>query len=182
MAISSYDNDSIEQLQKKITELEKLQERMKNVNSLARKGNKEGLAELGYSDAEIHSFLNPTYSYEKPGYPSWALTNNNQNINRLKKRIGQVKEIQAIEAHTIQLSGGVSIEANTDIQRVQIHFPDKPSSMIRDRLKANGYKWAPTEDAWQRHLTQGALLNAKYVCRELGFTEQAKDAVEAQAA
>ena len=47
---------------------------------------------------------------------------------------------------------------NSEIMRLQFIFDGKPEAEVRDILKQFGFKWAPSQNAWQRQLTG----NAKY--------------------
>jgi hypothetical protein len=47
--------------------------------------------------------------------------------------------------------------------RVQIVFPGKPSSEVRARLKAHGFRWAPSVGAWQRMVSEDARYYAKII-------------------
>jgi len=58
----------------------------------------------------------------------------------------------------IEFAKGDVIE-NYDENRLQIIFPGKPDEATRAKLKRNGFKWAPSQGAWQRQLTG----NARYV-------------------
>lgn len=42
---------------------------------------------------------------------------------------------------------------NTEAMRYQILFDGKPDEEIRSLLKSNGFKWAPSQGAWQRQIT-----------------------------
>ena len=42
---------------------------------------------------------------------------------------------------------------NTDAMRYQIIFDGKPEAEVRTLLKSNGFKWAPSQGAWQRQIT-----------------------------
>ena len=42
---------------------------------------------------------------------------------------------------------------NTEAMRYQIIFEGKPDADVRTLLKSNGFKWAPSQGAWQRQLT-----------------------------
>ena len=41
-----------------------------------------------------------------------------------------------------------------------LFFDEKPTEQQRAQLKANGFKWAPSQDAWQRQLTDNAIYSA----------------------
>ena len=47
--------------------------------------------------------------------------------------------------------------------KLQIYFDDKPSKMVREGLKRDGFHWAPAIMAWQRQLTD----NAKHVAERM---------------
>ena len=57
----------------------------------------------------------------------------------------------------------VEVTENADIMRLQIRFDGKPDSDIRAALKHKGFRWSPSNEAWQRQLTN----NARYALREL---------------
>ena len=52
---------------------------------------------------------------------------------------------------------------NTDNMRLQLIFDGKPEPEVREILKKNGFRWAPSQSAWQRQLTN----NAKYALKEV---------------
>ena len=62
---------------------------------------------------------------------------------------------------------GVKIVENLEINRLQIFFPGKPSAEMRDKLKRGGFRWAPTEGAWQRQLNNSARYAADYALKGL---------------
>lgn len=45
---------------------------------------------------------------------------------------------------------------NHDLDRLQIVFAAKPDESTRRRLKASGWHWSPSEQAWQRKITNAA--------------------------
>lgn len=50
---------------------------------------------------------------------------------------------------------------------VQIVFDGKPEPEVRDLLKRNGFRWAPSQGAWQRQLNNNGIYAAKDVLKEL---------------
>lgn len=63
--------------------------------------------------------------------------------------------------------GSFKVIENADIMRIQIVFDGKPDRAIRDILKENGFRWAPSQGAWQRQLTSNGRYVLKKVVEEL---------------
>ena len=55
---------------------------------------------------------------------------------------------------------GGRVEANTEDNRLQIFFDEKPDKDIREELKGNGFRYAPSAEAWQRQLNDNAIYAA----------------------
>jgi len=122
----------------------------------------ERLRVLGMDDAMIE-----TARQKSPLYESWEFQNLSQNIARLKKRLGQIAaEADRAPAEDVEGEGYRVIE-NTDITRIQIVFDAKPDADVRTILKRNGFRWAPSQDAWQRHLNNNGRHAVKQVLRSL---------------
>ena len=85
-AIFSDDPDATEKLVDKIERLKKRQGVMKRANQLIRKADRDGLADLGFSDETIAKLFNADFT-GRVGFPNYALTNNSANIRRLEKRL-----------------------------------------------------------------------------------------------
>lgn len=58
---------------------------------------------------------------------------------------------------------GGKVEMNVDDDRLQIFYDSKPDEATRQKLKSHGFKWAPSQGAWQRILTKNAVYAAKQV-------------------
>ena len=58
------------------------------------------------------------------------------------------------------------IERNKDINRLQLKFDGKPPQEQREILKKHGFRWSPTQEAWQRQLTPNAEYSIDYVIRD----------------
>lgn len=56
---------------------------------------------------------------------------------------------------------------NNDMMRLQLFFEGVPSAEIRTILKSNGFKWAPSQKAWQRLLNDNALNSLERVKKEI---------------
>lgn len=62
---------------------------------------------------------------------------------------------------------GFKVVENFDMDRVQFVFPDKPSDEERALLKGAAFKWAPSQGAWQRQLTNNAINSARRIIAHL---------------
>lgn len=164
--ISSDDPNALEKLRAKVAKLERLQETMKAANAAIRlKDTEKGdvkLTELGYTPEEIKQLREPDFC-GRVGYPSFELSNNNANIRRIKERIASLEKRQAEPAPEGWEFDGGSVVVNTAENRLQIIFDGKPDGDIRDELKTNGFRWAPSQGAWQRQLTDNALRAARHL-------------------
>jgi hypothetical protein len=135
---------------------------MKRANQLIRKADREGLADLGFSDEAIAKLLIEDFA-GRVGFPNYALTNNSANIRRLEKRLAAIQNAQHDETTEEQFASGVRLVDNVQANRLQIFFPEIPSELIRRELKRNGFHWSPTAGAWQRHRSNRAVCLAKLI-------------------
>lgn len=167
-AIFSDDPDAIDKLEARIKELVEQQNFWKAGNKIAKskklteEQKTKQLTETGHS----LDILVPTYG--RVGYADYKLTNNNGNINRLKKRLEalsrtliQAAELGDTEQEYPELK--LVIKQSRTINRLQLVFNGKPSTEIRQILKYNGFKWAPSEGAWQRQLPESNFMEQHIV-------------------
>lgn len=164
--ISSDDPQALEKLKAKLERLVKHQELMKAANAAIRlkdtaKGDAK-LAELGYTPEEIKQLREPDFC-GRVGYPSYELSNNNANIHRIEARIKELEKRTSEPAPEGWEFDGGEVVMNTGENRLQVIFDGKPDADIREELKANGFRWAPSQNAWQRQLTNNAIYAAKRI-------------------
>lgn len=167
--IKSSDDDAIERLEEKLEALKEKQEEMKAVNKALRmkdieKGNEELLL-IGYSEEQIAKFREPDFC-GRIGYPQYALQNNNANIHRVEERLKSIKDTKQKGTSECENQFFRVVE-NTEVMRLQIFFAEKPEENVRAILKSNGFKWAPSQNAWQRQLTANARYALKRIIKEL---------------
>lgn len=161
--ISSDDPQAVEKLEAKLATLEKRQEMMKAANAAIRmkdpaKGDAK-LAELGYTPEDIAKLRAPDFC-GRIGYPAYELQNNNANIRRIRGRIAELKKRTESTPEGWEFDGG-RVVVNTAENRLQIIFDGKPNADIRTELKGEGFRWAPSQGAWQRQLTDNAMRAAR---------------------
>ena len=169
-AISGDDPEAVTRYKEKLAELEAAQERMKAVNAYWRK-HKTMKGYPGLSDkaaAETDEKMKTAYSWiQKSGpFASYQLSNNNAEIRRVKEQLEALTKLDGMAAETITFSGG-ELFVNVDINRVQFIFDGKPPEEVRSILKHNGFRWAPSEGAWQRQRTLIAVRIAKGLISEI---------------
>lgn len=169
--IRSDDDNALERLQKKLSNLEKFHHAMKEGNKIVRSKPKnertdekiEKLIDLGLKPENAEkAFIADFGQY---GFPSYALQNNNAEIRRLKERI---KALENQPTETVETKkNGVRIIKNAELMRLQLIFPGKPSAEVRKVLKSHGFKWAPSQRAWQRLLNNAASAAAEEILAQI---------------
>ena len=85
-----------EKLLEKIERLKRRQGMMKRANELIREEDREGLADLGFSDNAIRKLLNADLAGRR-GFPVSALKRNVANIRRLERRLAELQKAQSDE-------------------------------------------------------------------------------------
>ena len=160
--ISSGDPNALEKLISKKEECQKLQDIMKGVNSFWRSAG-TCIGSPGISEEQAKriddKIYNAKYPWDRVPFSDYQLKNNNAEIRRLDKRIAEVSYKQEVGFNGWEFNGGRA-EANTDMNRLQLFFDNKPSEGQRAQLKSNGFKWAPSQGAWQRQLNDNAIYAA----------------------
>ena len=163
-AISSDDPEAIAKLTEKLEGLKAAQELMKSVNAFYRKNGTchgaEGLSEemAEELDQDVKSGL----SLANVPFPSYALSNNNQEIHRVQDRIKKLTEAKELGYTGWEFDGG-TVKANMEKNRLQVFFDAIPDEDIRKEMKTWGFRWARSEGAWQRQLTDNAIYAASRI-------------------
>ena len=157
--ISADDTLAVKKLTEKLAELEESQALMKSVNAYYRKNKTlDGCPGLS---AEVRQQLKASMSRDwrkvPVPFPSYQLSNNNANIHRVQARIEELSSRSDFAGWTFP---GGKAEINEGENRLQLFFDEKPSDAQRQELKQNGFKWAPSQGAWQRQLNQNAIRAA----------------------
>lgn len=170
--VRSDDKNALEKIKARLEAREKLQERMKTVNAYYRKHKTlDGCPVPVGEDAQQTIAVHERMGVSAKPYPAWALSNNNAEIHRLKERIAALEKEAARakeSASTDPVEGdGYKLIENTEIGRIQFVFDDKPDEETRAILKEYGFKWAPSQGAWQRMLNDNGRWAAGAVRKKL---------------
>ncbi len=163
--ISSDDPDAIGKLRTQLDQLEAMQDKMKKTNALLKKDDTAGLAALGYTPEQIAKLKTPDFA-RRVGFPSYALTNNNANMRRIKDRI---QDLEKATTRTDKEEGGegYTYREDTAENRVMFEFDGKPAEGVRNVLKRNGFKWSPNRGAWVRQLNNAGIYAGSQVRKAL---------------
>ena len=159
--ISADDPQAIQKLEAKLEKLQSAQETMKAVNAYYRKHKTlDGCPNLSAERIEkMKGEMSSQWHIEDKPYPSWALSNNNAEIRRIKGRIAELTRKQETAYAGWEFDGG-TVEMNREDNRLQIFFEEKPDEKTRETLKENGFRWSPKAGAWQRQLNDNAIYAA----------------------
>ena len=150
-AISSDDPDAAQKLQEKLP-------RSKSHRQTCR--GCEGVTEE--EATRLDKRVLDGYSWETAPYPSYVLSNNNQEIHRIKKRLETLTQNREIGFQGWEFDGG-KVVANSDNNRLQVFFDAIPPAEVREALKGHGFRWARSEGAWQRQLSGNAIYAARHI-------------------
>ena len=167
--ISADDPHALEKLRKKLANLEAMQVTMKAVNAYYRKhGTLDGCEDISPAVREKldEAMANPWRTDPKP-FPSYSLSNNNATIRNTRARIAELEKRQAEPAPEGWTFDGGEVVINTEINRLQIIFDERPDYGLKEELKRYGFRWAPSQNAWQRQLTENAINAAKHITEEV---------------
>lgn len=184
--ISSDDPDAIDKLQEKLDQAKARQAFMRAANKVIRRAVRNGivdadsdgfvayLAELdGIAGGKMSAaggaeLLKPDFC-GRIGFAGYQLSNNNANIKRMEQRIAQLATASQAEEKRMSFQGLCELVENVDENRLQLIFDGKPSAEIRSELKSYGFRWAPSQGAWQRQLNNGARYAARRFLRSQGI-------------
>lgn len=155
-AILSSDADALELLQAKLEKLKNDHEKMKTANKLIKQGcNADDLMRIGFSEKTAEALINPAWHYAK-GFQKFELSNNLAKIKHTQDRITLLERNKKIQQQEVIVGCCKAVSNTTDL-RLQLFFDGKPSAAVIAELKKNGFKWAPSNQAWQRLLNANAI-------------------------
>ncbi|MBZ5500518.1 MAG: hypothetical protein LAP85_29345, partial [Acidobacteriia bacterium] len=159
--ISADKENAPDLLQAKIDKAEKHQEAMRLANAIVRK---KGLTDeqkieqianlLDISKETAAKVLQPDYA-GRVGFADYQLQNNLANIKRMKARVSGIEQTRATPGGELEFEGGHIVD-NAEANRIQLFFDAKPDSTTIIKLKSRGFKWSPSQGAWQRQRTENA--------------------------
>lgn len=193
-AIKSGDADALDRLREKLEKLTTRQERMKAANAHYRKHK----SMEGFEPAEWRDAANKNLEFERDNlwfpdddareahmlktapFASYQLSNNNAEIRRVKRRIADLEAAKEAASDATSRRATICGEEcdvieNADNMRLQLVFDGKPDAETRRTLKGAGFRWAPSQGAWQRQLTD----NARYALKRIATFDDDATAITA---
>lgn len=158
----------IERLQEKVDTLQRLQDMMKAANKICRSKKLadvekvDELVALGFKEQQANQLIAPVESWQVVGFASYQLTNNLAKIKDAQARITRLTRIAESEDRELEANGVTVLVCNSE-ERLRLCYDGKPDSATITLLKQSGFKWSPTNMAWQRQLTDNAYYAAARV-------------------
>ena len=112
-----------------------------------------------HNDAAIASA--PAFA-QRP-MPDFEIASLRGKIKRVQARLDELEKLKAGDAPEGWKFDGGEVVINTELNRLQIFLDDRPDDEMKQQLKSRGFRWAPSQGAWQRQLTDNAIYAAKAV-------------------
>ena len=161
-SISSDDPDALESLRAKLAKMETLRSDMTRINRQYRKGGVDAVTGISEDQrAKIAAAMADTScGRRRAPFESYQLTNLGGRIRATKERIALL-ESRADDVTTVETHKDVVLRDDVEANRVQLVFPGKPELEVISELKRFGFKWSPSNGAWQRQRGNGAIAAAR---------------------
>ncbi len=175
--IRSGDPVAMQRIVTRIEELALSIDRMKAANAIIRRMEKDLSSEEDMIAAVVaHTGLSADAAARGIKLAPWqsrrgfTTTNRRAELRRLQQRLAALARMKqrGTRSQEVETSAGaVEIKENADIARIQLIFPGKPDDPTRRVLKANGFRWSPSQGAWQRHLNESGRYAAQRVLKTI---------------
>jgi len=171
-SIMSDDPNAIEKLRERLESMQESQRMMVEANKIIRSTKmsqvekEEKLSELKFTGQQIFDLFHPRWDYYKKGYQTFELSNNSQNMSRIKKRIEALEALEGKDNKEYEVNG-VKVVEDIEDNRVKLFFDGKPSFEVRKSLKGYGFRWSPRNGCWQRHYSSQAIYLANRIVNEI---------------
>ncbi|WP_461789716.1 DUF3560 domain-containing protein [Pedobacter sp.] len=166
-AISLDDPNASVKLEAKLQQLQDAQEFMKVANRCIRKRDREAFLKLPNASVVLWETLTTPDVMGDLGFAFYSLRNNSAKIRQVQGQLNKLKQ-QTTRQAIDKMVNGIRILENKEVNRLQMIFEDRPSAEMRTKLKKNGFRWSPSQGAWQRHISNSAFHAAMQLAREDG--------------
>ncbi len=164
MVVTADDEYAMEKLNARLNYLLETQADMKAANKHYRKHRTmKGYFSDDAKAVEMDKKISTHFSWEQQPFPSYELTSINGKIKRVRERIKHISDLLTNQPFKDFKFDGGEVIANYTEDRLQVIFDSKPDEETRATMKSNGFRWAPSQNAWQRQLTKNAYNIAKNI-------------------
>lgn len=160
--MENYQNE-IENLKKSVATFKNVQSAMRQANVICRnkkytdEQKKAKLMELGYGEMTAEKILEPDWC-GRIGFKAYELTSINEKIKRQEARIQELADKDGKEDFERRIDEqDLTIEVSYTDNRIRLVYDDKPDKELIAKLKHHGFKWSPSNSAWQRMITRDSF-------------------------
>ena len=161
----------VERLQEKLDDLTRLQETMKAANKIIRSKKLaevekvDELVALGFSEPTALKLMEPDFC-GRIGFATFQLSNN---LAKIKDTEAKIKRHATMAQHENEEQGYWWGTLRTDYadERYRFIFNGKPAQTVITIMKQNGFRWSPSNKAWQRQITANAKYSVSRVIEKL---------------
>lgn len=156
--------NELEQIRQYLKQREETREQMAAANKVVRKGGSEvfdNLRQLGLSEGLVRQIY-------ATGFRPYQLQNVGAEIRRLRTRVAKLEakeNLAQTKGEKTEEIDGVKLVHNYQADRVQLLFDVKPDQETLIQLKSHGFRWTPSQRAWQRKLTNQAINDAQSIIK-----------------
>lgn len=162
--IHSDDENAIELLTERIEALKENHERLKLINKLCRMKD-TAAADIAFLEIGIDS--EQAQKLRDAGGLAWyKLPYSKKEIHRLEDRLKAIQAEKEAGKRETENDFCTVIE-DPDTMRIKLVFDGKPSDEIRTIIKKHGFRWAPSQKAWQRNLNSNGRFAVKCLLIDL---------------
>lgn len=165
-AVSSDDPAAVEKLRNKLAEAEAEHALHLKVNALWRRGGAQACIDAGIEPGVVAYAIRTMALCPYLKGPFFG-SNSAASIRRIKARIAELEHAATVPEAAPVHGPGYRVEEDSYDNRIKIYFDTKPGTDARSTLKSAGFKWSPSNSAWQRQLNAAGRYAAVMVVKTL---------------
>lgn len=175
--IRASDPAAMQRIASRIEDLALSIDRMKRANVIIRRMEKDQaseadilarvVAETGMDEERASRGVTLAPWQNRRGF---STTNTRAELRRMQTRLASLAAMKkrGDRAEDVETeAGAVTVKENADMARIQLLFPGKPDEQTRRTLKSHGFRWSPSQGAWQRNLNAAGRYAASRVLKSI---------------
>jgi hypothetical protein len=125
------------------------------------------VAETGLSEEQAARGITLAPWQNRRGFDTTNIRAELRRMQQLLARLAAMKKRGDRTEEVETEAGAIEVKENAEIARIQLMFPDKPDEATRRILKSHGFRWSPSQGAWQRHLNEAGRYAVKTVLSKI---------------